>query len=391
MNRRNFLKVCGVATAWPIVNDVFSWPSPAAAAVNRLEKWAPTSDTKVRVEWRYLAGRIVDGDQDIGFIISMSDVKVSGAEGNALTVHRQNFTGNQEFAGKTYVGDLTYDDVSATYTFKDEGGQQLVTWQWDDTAQVYKLSISTPELTLANITITPQGPMIEEGGDGVLNVGRIGTTIIDSVYHADWAMIEIGGHQKGVARIDFQGLRRAGPSSVVSNDYDHRWFAIAVDLADGKPAWISVWKIQDPDGPYWVVTIARGSDTTWTVMSFTEEDEGTMADPLNIRATAWQNIPATAGTPGSTGQAWHITAGTTNPGDLLDLRVSVLPGQFITSDTNTLASWLQEAVSLQAEGTVLGSSIGSVKMVAVESSTETSPSTEPGNNVIFLPAIFRNL
>lgn len=390
MNRREFLKVSGSVTAWLLVEKFFFWPSPAAAAVNRLDKWAPATDPTIRVEWRYVAGRIVDGAQDFGFLVSISDIKVSGAEGNALTVHRQDFVGAQAFTGEVYFGDLTYDSASATYTFKDGSNQELASWQWDESAQEYKLTVSTPELTLTNVAMIPQGPLVEEGGDGHIKVGRIGVIVIDSDYYGDWTKIKINGDEKGFARIDFQGLRKTEISTVVSNDYDHRWFAIAVDLADGSPAWISAWKIEDADGPFWGVTIARGSDTTWTVTSFTEEDEGSMAAPLNITATAWQDVPANGGPSLTTGKAWQLTAGTTQPNDLLNLQVAVPAGQFITVDTNTLASWLEEGVGIEVTGTVLGSAINSVKMVAAESSTESSPDTEPGANTIFLPLILKN-
>jgi len=390
MNRRGFLRVFGIATAWPLVEKVVFWPSQIAAAVNRLDKWAPASDPTIRVEWRYMAGRIVDGAQDFGFIVLISDIKVSGAESNVLTVHRQDFVGAQTFAGQVYFGDLTYDSASATYTFKDESNQELASWQWDESAQEYKLAVSTPELTLANVTMIPQGPLIEEGGDGHIKVGRIGAIVMDSDYYGDWTKIKINGAEKGFARIDFQGLRKTEISTEVSDDYDHRWFAIAVDLADGSPAWISAWKIEDPDGPFWDVTIARGSETTWTVTSFTEEDEGSIAAPLNITTTAWQDVPTDEDPGPSTGKEWQLIAGTTQPNDLLDLKVAVPAGQFITVNTSTLASWLEEGVGIEAMGTVLGSVINSVKMVAAESSTESSPETEPGPNNIFLPLILRN-
>ena len=129
MNRREFLKSAGIVAAWPLAAKFFFRPGLAAAAVNRLDKWAPATDLSIRVEWRYTAGRIVDGAQDFGFIVSISDIKVSGAEGNALTVHRQDFGGAQAFAGKVYFGDLTYDIASATYAFKDALNQELASWQ----------------------------------------------------------------------------------------------------------------------------------------------------------------------------------------------------------------------------------------------------------------------
>ena len=359
------------------------WPDVSSAA-DRLTWWAPSTDPLMRAEWRYTAGRITDGAEDFGFIVTISEIDTSVVQGNTLTVHRQDFTGDQNFAGNTYTGTLTYDSPTATYSFKDGSNQELVNWQWDNSIQVYTLTVATAELALTDVTMIPQGALIEEGGDGNIKVGRIGNILVNSNYYADWTTLEIDGVEKGVARVDMQVLLRGSNTTEVSNDYDHRWFALAADLNGGTPVWVSAWKIEDFDGPYWTVTIATGSDTTWNVLSVTEDDEGALAEPLSVTTLERQNLPASTGLDISTGKKWHLTAGNNQANDLLDLEITVPEGQFVTGTTQTTSDWLEEAVGIQVEGTISGTQISAVRMVAAESSTEFDPLV-----MTFLPFILK--
>lgn len=360
------------------------WPGIIAAA-DRLTQWAPSTDPLMRAEWRYAAGRITDGAEDFGFIVSISEINTSLIQGNTLTVQRQDCAGGQDFAGNTYTGTLTYDSPTATYSFEDSSNQELVNWRWDNSAQVYTLTVATTELSLTNVTMVPQGALIDEGGDGNIKVGRIGNILVDSNYYADWTTLEIGGVEKGVARVDMQVLLRGDDTTEVSNDYDHRWFALAANLNGGTQAWVSAWKIEDFDGPYWTVTIATGSDTTWNIFSVTEEDEGALAEPLTVTTLARQNLPASTGLDISTGKKWHLTAGSNQANDLLDIQITVPEGQFITSNIQSTSDWLEEAVGIQVEGRISGTEISEVRMVAAESSTEFDPLT-----VTFLPLIIKH-
>jgi len=356
-----------------------------ATAADRLTWWAPSTDPLMRAEWRYTAGRITDGDQDFGFIVSLSEIDTSVVQGYALTVQRQDFTGDQNFAGRTYTGTLTYDTPTATYSFKDGSNQELVNWQWDNSVQLYKLTVATAELVLTNVTMIPQGALIDEGGDGFIKAGRIGNVLVNSNYYADWTTLEIGGVEKGVARIDMHVLLKDSITTEVSTDYDHRWFALAADLDDGTPAWVSAWKIEDFDGPYWTVTIATGSDMTWNVLSITEEDEGSLAEPLTVTTLERQNLPASTGLNNSTGKKWHLTAGNNQANDLLDLQITVPEGQFITGNIQTTSDWLEEAVGIQVEGKISDTQISAVRMVAAESTTEFDPLV-----MTFLPLISKH-
>ena len=372
MNRRTFLTwACG-ATAWSLAGMPLPRPRAAGAAIDRTAAWAPSSQPFLAVEWRYLAGRLIDAMQDYGFIVSLTDLRVRGEQ--ELLVQRQDFSGARTFAGKSYAGALTYEPSSGTYTFVADG-QTLATWQLDQATQVYRLTVTTPELTLSNVVLRPQGDLISEGGDGVISVGQVLGFQVESDYYADWVAIAIGEEPKGFARLDMQGLRPAQPltraPTQAANDYDHHWFAIAAVLTDATPAWVSVWRIETPDGPLWDVTIARGSGATWSVSSTTEASGA--AAPLEVHPLAWQPLPPGATQSGThTGTRWRIRAGMVQPGDLVDLEIAVLPGQFAASARLAIGATtaLEEGVGTIATGTILGLPVSTVRLVVAESSAE---------------------
>jgi hypothetical protein len=360
--------------------------SVAIAQIDRTSKWMPNPNPFLAIEWRYAAGRITDGPSDYGFVISVSDVKLPGLETQELLVERQDFTGSKAFDTESYSGTLTYDSGSATYEFQAAQSQASATWQWVDAQQVYSLTVTSPELNLPNVVLRPQGDLIPEGGDGVIDVGEARGFQIGSDYHADWTRVEIGGVAKGFARVDMQGLYpvfatlgRAGTSTApigvrpaqAEADYDHHWFAVAGQL-EGAPVWITAWRIETQNGPLWDVTIARGSGANWQISWTTEED--TVVAPLSVQGLLWQPAPAVAGQPAlRTGTAWRITAGQSQPRDLIDLRIEVPPEQFVTSARIGSAgglAWIEEGVGTKATGTVLGQPLNNVSLVVAESTAE---------------------
>ncbi len=367
MQRREFLRLSAAAAVWPWINKFFSARNINAAGLNRLAYWPPSV---AGVEWRYAAGRITDSNQDFGFIVSISDINVSGAQSQECLVQRQDFTGSQTFAGNRYTGMLSYNDSTATYSFKLNPGPELVLWQWDNAAGVYRLNVATPELTLADVVLTPVGDLIPEGGDGDIRVGRLAGISLVSNYHADWVTIKLGGVEKGVARVDMQGLQSIVPLTLAAApaDYDHDWFAIAAQLSNGTPVWISAWKNEDVDGPFWCATVALNSGAGWSASSVTDED--IIAAPLSIRVIEWQSLPAAAGSAEGAGVTWRLTAGVNQANDLIDMQLTVPRGQFIMGDSLTGNGWVLEGVGTQASGTVLGQPIGAVKLVVAESSVE---------------------
>jgi hypothetical protein len=349
-------------------------PKPALAAIDRLSKWRPNGRNSLAIEWRYIAGRIVDGAQNYGFVVSLTDLKFP-TPAQELLVQRQDLTGGQTFVTKSYTGTLTYNTGSAAYTFQAEQGQVSATWRLDQASQIYHLTVAAPELTLQDVVLRPQGDLIPEGGVGVIGVGQVLGFQIGSDYYADWARIEVGGQPRGAARIDMQGLypllqgAAAGPAQT-SADYDHHWFAVA-GQAGGQPVWVSAWRIEAAGGPFWDVTIAR-SGTSWTVDSTTEQS--TVAEPLVVRELAWQALPPAAGLGAQrAGTAWRITAGVQQPGDLIDLEIVVPPGQFASSARfGALGglTWVEEAVGAQASGTVQGQPLSAVTLAVAESTAE---------------------
>lgn len=379
MNRRAFLsfaaKLAGSA-AVPL-----AWPVQATAApIDRVSKWQPDLRPALAVEWRYIAGRIADGDSDFGFVATLSDAKYP-THTQELLVERQDFTGAREFVTRPYSGALTYDSASATYSFAETQGQASASWQWDAAAQVYRLSIASPELSLQNVVLRPQGDLIPEGGDGTIAIAPILGLPIGSDYHADWAAVEVGGVARGAARIDIQGLylasaqaaARLGTAAEASPDYDHHWFAVAGQL-DGAPVWVSAWRIEAPDGPRWDVTVARGAGPTWQVASTTEQSGA--AFPLRLWPLEWQALPASAGPASAaqrTGSAWRLSAGVSQPGDLLDLEIAVLPGQFANTARLGLIQgldWVEEAVGTSATGSLLGRPLAGVTLAVAETTAE---------------------
>jgi hypothetical protein len=379
MNRRTFLTLAG-ALAGGYATRTY-WPAEAAVApLDRASKWQPDINPALAVEWRYIAGRIADGESDFGFVATLSDAKYP-THTQELLVERQDFTGARAFVTGPYTGTLTYDSASATYTFLDAQNQSSATWQWDAAAQVYRLNIASPELSLSNVVLRPQGDLIPEGGDGSISIAPILGLPIGSDYYADWVAVEVGGVARGVARIDMQGLYLAsgqaagwhGLDAQASADYDHHWFAIAGQI-DGAPIWISAWRIEAQDGPRWDVTIARGAGATWQVASTTEQSGA--AFPLQIWPLDWQPLPASAGPASAaqrTGSTWRLSAGISKSGDLLDLEIAVLPGQFANTARLGLIQgleWVEEAVGTSAAGSVLGKPLGGVTLAVAETTAE---------------------
>jgi hypothetical protein len=376
VNRRSFLALAGGVIAWSIARSLLPRALATPTVINRAAKWAP--QPTLLVDWRYAAGRIVDGGSDYGFVVSLNDIKAPSSS-QQLLVERQSFTGARTFFSATYAGTLAYDGPSLTYTFRDTHNQLLATWQLDQATPVYHLTVTTTELALANVVLRPQGTLIPEGGDGAISVGHASGIALDSDYYADWTVIEIGGIAKGTARVDMQGLRPAafaastrnrGSVAQATDDYDHYWFAVA-GQCNGEPVWISAWRIDDHGDILWDVTIAQGSGVTWGVTSYTEQS--TVAEPLAISILAWQPLPPGGSQYGtSMGATFRLTAGLSQPGDLLSLELTVPPGEF-TSDARLSAGnqgSVEEAVGTTATGTVLGEPLSNVSLVVAESTTE---------------------
>jgi len=324
-----------------------------------------------------VAGRIVDGNDDFGFVVSMADNLATGPQ---LLVQRKSLNGDQAFIDGVYAGTREYNAASATYTFKDADDQTLATWSWSEVQQQYALTVTTSELTLNDIVLIPQGDLILEGGDGEIQVGRINGFLIDSDYHADWASIQVDGQHRGTARIDIQGLRPSSQPPTEASAYAHHWFAIAVELQDQTPAWVSAWRIEALEGPYWTVTIARGSGATWQIeRSLTE---GNSKAHLTVEVLEWQVFPQSGPAEKYTGRTWRLTA----PDDSLDLTVAVTPGQFIRD--NPLSGLggpeqMQEAIGVDVTGTILNQDINTVHLAAVESTAAFD------RYFNFLPALFK--
>ncbi len=375
-NRRQFLALSGGAALWQLIQGHPSeWlaTSMSKASNTRTTQWPPQADW---VQWRYIAGRITDGAEDYGFVVSFVDLNVPTVISEyQLLVQRQNLTGDQIFTEKFYnvprTNHTLYDNGTMTYTFKDETDTTLGTFQWDEGNQQYILVLTLPDGDFDpsfNLTFIfkPNGDLIAEAEDGDIKVGRLNGVLIDSGYYADWVSVEIGGEAKGVARLDMQGVRPNFASDVsADSEYAHHWFSIAADLADNTTVWVSAWRIEALEGPYWTITIAQGEDTTWQLVRQLHEENS--SNPLTVEILDWQSVPNFPEQ--QTGKKWQLTA----PDGSLDLTITVPEGQFINSAPITSISGesqMQEAITLDVTGTILGQTLNTIRFAAAESTAE---------------------
>ncbi len=386
MHRRQFLTLIGgLAGAALFARSRFgAVPATYAQAIDRTIWWPPQGLAQgVAVEWRYLAGRYTRNGQDFGFVCSLVDYKeirnpftgqILQASRKELIVMREDFSGAAGHATRTYNGTLTYDAPTRTYSFTTPADPAVTaTWTLDSTAPAYNIALTSPELTLDDLTLRPVGDLIPEGGDGNITSGMIGGITVLADYYADWLTIEQGGAPVGLARLDMQTIRPQGiPTPEIVNSFDHHWFALAGTLSDCTPVWISAWQIISDENTVWDVTIARGSGATWSVVSYTEESSA-VAAPLDLDLLAWQPQPTDATTPETparrTGKRWRLSAGLNTPTDLIDLTLEVPPGQFIKSAriASTREAPMQEAAGAVASGTIGGIALSGVAFLLAES------------------------
>lgn len=315
---------------------------------------------------------------------------------------RQDFTGDRAHTTRTYragggisSGGLAYDAATDTYTFTDPANPGVgASWRLDAGTQTYTISLATPELSLSNLLLTPVGELIAEGGTGTVQSGEIVVNdvpvVVTSDYYADWVAVSGGDQPLGYARLDMQTLKPSFGSGGATT-FSHHWFCLACTLADDTPAWVSAWQIVSGATPAWGVTTATGRGGAWSVSSVTGGPDQPFAgvQPLAIQILDWQGVPATDPARRA-GAAWRLRHGLAAPDDVLDLTISVPPGQFIKGarisvETNIA---MQESAGTAASGTVGGKAIKAVHFAIVESTyNELTPSGLERR--VFLPAVHR--
>lgn len=385
MRRRQFLGLLATSVAAGA-----GWTAgrrSARAAVERSTWWRPAPGNtlppnRVVLEWRYLAGRITAGAEDFGFVVSLAAFNSPLNDPPQLLVKRQDFSGAGEHRSRVYTGFLAYESVTASYTFVATDGAATVTWRYDAANQTYTLNLVSPEVTLANMTLVPQGDLIPEGGGGEIAIATFGSVDVRSDYYADWVAIRQGNTDVGTGRLDMQTIRPTG--FVLPTGFSHHWFALAAEVS-GAPVWISAWRLVS-DRAFWAVTIARGSGATWNVEAFTETSTG-VAYPLTVELLTRQQQPVPIGMPPRrTGRRWRLTAGRNAPGDVLDVTPGVPEGQFITgarvSSSLAMAPLMQEAIGDEFRGVVQGQPLNRPRLIVAESTF-----SEPANT--WLPLIRR--
>lgn len=396
MRRRQFFGLAGALAAAGVL-------APRAArlvhaAADRPTWWQPQNfDKGVVLEWRYLAGRVTAGSEDYGFVCSLVDYKaVPGQQTRRmeLIVMRQDFVGAREHRTLTYEGTLAYDAATATYSFTSTSTPAVTaSWRLDSANGPYSFSVSSPELTLSELVLAPLGPLIAEGGDGDITSGNISVrgvpVIAYSDYYADWVELRAAGQPVGVARLDMQTIRpRLGGSG--SGGFSHHWFALAGTLANGKPIWLSAWRIDSGGSSVWDLTVATGSSAanTWAVQSFTDETAG-VTQPLTVGILEWQLQPSSGSAVRRTGQRWRLSLGSASVGDQLDLVLAVPAGQFIKSTRvgSTSSEPMQEAIGTQASGLIGGVALQSVSFAIGESTFSELGEPPALSERVFLPML----
>jgi hypothetical protein len=373
MRRRTFL---GLLSALATLPAALPAARQALAQSDRLTWWdraapAPLPPEIVVLEWRYLAGRITADEEDFGFVVSLAEYYPplnTTQFPPQLLVMRQDLAGDAGHATSAYPSTAVYDTPSATYTYTATGGAAAAaSWRLDEAAQRYELSVSSPELSLGDLTLESVGALIPEAGTGEIVTAQFDGATIFSDYHADWVTIRREGAIIGYGRLDMQTIRPGGLPQ--SSNFFHHWFTLAAE-ASGEPVWVSAWRIES-NVSSWVVTVARGEGASWRVESVTEATAG-IAFPLQVTLLDYQPQPVPPGAPARrTGRRWRLSAGVAAPGDLIDLEIAVPPGQFI-SGARVAAGFgalgaMQEAIAAEANGTVGGAPLESVRFAVAES------------------------
>lgn len=406
MERRQFLGLMAALAAAPALGPI---ARPALAA-ERLPLWDPAPratslNDYVALEWRYLAGRITTDSEDFGFVVSLADYNpmepplppLINWNYYELLVMRQDFTGAGAHVTNTYrvLGTINYNPTTATFNFAIAGSPTVsASWRFDAATQTYALSVNTPELTLDNLLLTPQGTLIPEGGDGSVESGKVVVNNVPlrvvSDYYADWVSISRAGQNIGLGRLDMQTLKPlldVGGSG--GSTFSHHWFCLACTLADDTPAWLTAWEIVSGGSTVWGYTLATGSGAGWRVSSVTNEGFSGV-QPLGVQILAWQPVPNT--TPARrSGRRWRLQHGVTTAADALDLELEVPAGQFIKgariSSLTEIA--MQESAGIQASGTVGGQAIKAVSFAVAESTYNELAPPAGRERRVFIPAVLR--
>lgn len=399
MDRRSFLALAGALTA----AGYAGWPARAAEDP-RLTWWDPATPTLgdgkfVVLEWRYLAGRITQGDEDFGFVVSLADYNdlpaSSSNDRNELLVMRQELTAGGGHRTATYRGTLSYNSATATYSFVGEQQGVSASWRLDAAGKRYMLSVTAPELSLSQLLVAPIGELIPEGGTGAISSGSFFMQYggvrqpVEALsdYFADWATLSLSGAQVGYGRLDMQTLRPR-LTAETPEPYSHHWFALAAILDDGTEAYVSGWELLS-GSTAWTVTIATGAGPSWKVSTVGSDTPIAFAGAQRIAVRILEHQPLPTSTPQHTGRRWRFEAGSRARGDLIDLDIAVQPGQFIKDARVSVASRtpMQEAVTTTARGLINGKGIAAVRFAVVESTLALPGAAPAPRTPIALPLL----
>src|SRR3954467_1620981 len=128
MKRRILL--AAILAIWAGAGALLPRLDARAAPIARKGVWAPSSNSLLLTEWRYVAGRITDAAADYGFVVSLSDTRFP-QQTYDLLIERQDFSDSKTFVARSYSGTRAYNSTTGSYTFQAAQGQVGAIWRWD--------------------------------------------------------------------------------------------------------------------------------------------------------------------------------------------------------------------------------------------------------------------
>lgn len=374
LSRREFLESVGALSGSFLLRrfnldtaEVLAQPEEPLK-LSRKEHFEPFESG--RAEWQYVSFQYNnEGEQRVGIVLSMSELTGSfGTKKHQFLVMKHNLD-TKETIQNTYDGRRVFNKADSTYTFEDEGGDQVATFSYDDLSGNYVLNIHTEvfnsdEIDDEGLILAPQGDLIPVSKDGRFTVASAGGGKVNTNYFADHVKVKkSSGETIGFGRRDSQNLEIEGwlPSNL---DIDHNWVHVSGDLRAGREVYITAWKSQT-GGEFRFADVMVVNSVTGEVDLIVQLNEENSDFELDFKPhLSEQELP-----PGAKYKLAHggkISARLGGEG-LFELEVDGDPGQVI--DGKGMLE-MTEAHGRLTAGTVLGHDILSGNSAVWESTDE---------------------
>lgn len=261
MPRREFLKKAAVsATALAISELKRKTGVINAFSVSEKPEGSESSETHSRketfkpfgegIEWQYVAFQYQNksGEQE-GVVISLTTVN----KGDFFSVDRllvmcHNLDTKESYQ-KPYEGKIEFDEQNSKYIFKDDKGNTLVSYEYQEDTDNYQLFVDsevfkTSDIDEAGLILQPVSPLIFESADGNFPIAKYPDgTVVETNYYSDNLVV------KKPSSLETIGHGSRDSENVVANkipstssDFDHNFAHCAVELEDGRIAFIKAWE-----------------------------------------------------------------------------------------------------------------------------------------------------